>query len=579
MRTPILLLALLATSVANASDLPNAQTLRAWIEEMKESPRGPFERIRWFCEDGTVLPPKAGACVPHGGGIQHGEWNARAKALREGGYVVANVLAKLEPEDFVGADADLEALRQILLERFLIGWDDGWILRGARSYRGAFQAEDEEAAARAVVLAMLVDPLWRDPARFALLRESVRLLPVRTEEGRASEVRLHALRIADRDQAFMPLRAKIHGSPDPGDAARVREYAQTEGRSELAAEYEALATEIDELYGADAADSIDGLAERISDAALSEELRKGAEGLRGTDIPGQRLAILAGLLSSVRDRFPKIGEHETAFAALEASLAIEDEVYAVGNALAQELPGYSRQQRLWLLEYTAKALYGAGFLSRRHVEGVTAAVVRLEQARPLTVNPYRDEIAYLARVPEWCNRWLVFNFGPAVAHLAPIEPEAHLYSQDRLRGSPLLFYSATIDSLALDVSQLAGTRGELFGESVGAGLRALNPGLAQGRLRVEGAGERESMETDGIYLLPETTAELPRVAGILTEGEGSSLSHVQLLARNLGIPNVVVSHELLPRVRAKSGAKVVLAVSPGGVVQLALSDASWDAML
>ena len=126
---------------------------------------------------------------------------------------------------------------------------------------------------------MLVDPLWRDPARFALLRESVRLLPVRTEEGRASEVRLHALQIADRDEAFMPLRAKIHGSPDPGDAARVREYAQTEGRSELAAEYEALATAIDELYGADAADSVDG---RLA-ADFQRQRRAGASSQRAAD--------------------------------------------------------------------------------------------------------------------------------------------------------------------------------------------------------------------------------------------------------------------------------------------------------
>jgi len=34
---------------------------RQWIEQMKEAERGPFRRIRWFCTDGTVLPPKAPA--------------------------------------------------------------------------------------------------------------------------------------------------------------------------------------------------------------------------------------------------------------------------------------------------------------------------------------------------------------------------------------------------------------------------------------------------------------------------------------------------------------------------------------
>lgn len=577
----LMLLSVGLSSLGHAAPLPPAETLRSWIQEMKEAPRGPFERLRWFCEDGSVLPPKAGACVPHGGGVQHGEWNERAVALRENGYLVANVLAELEPSEFIGSDANLDALRQILLERFLISWDGGWIFRGARSYRGALQAEDEEAASRETLLAMLGDPLWRDPARFGLLREAVRLLPVRAEKSLASEVRLAALEIADRDADFMPLRAKIHGSPDPGDADRVRAYAQEaeeEGRAELAEEYALLADQIDTLYASDAADAIDGLAGSIQDPKLSKALSAGADKLRETEIPGQRLAILGDLLSAVRDRFPKITVPETALAALDASLAIEDEVYAAGNALTQKLSGYSRQQRLWLLEYTSRALYGAGFLSKRHVESLEEEFVRLDELDRLDVNGYRRLVAYLARVPEWSNRWLIFLFGPAVEHLAPLEPEVHLYSQDRMRGSPLLFYSAVVDSLSLDVDRLAGIRHELFGEAIGAGLRALNPGLAEGTLRADEVGERDSFESDGIHLLPETTSELTRVAGILTEGEGSSLSHIQLLARNLGIPNVVVGNELLPRVRARSGSRVVMAVSPGGVVQLAERGPQWDAV-
>ena len=168
------------------------------IEEFKSTPRGPFERIRWFCKDGSVLPPKAYACKNHGGGIQHGEWNQRAKTLRAGGYTVANVLASLDTKAFVGSKADLWALEQILIERFLIAADDGWIFRGARSYRGALQIEDEEAGSRAVVHAMLGDRAWREPARFLLLRETVRLLPLQADEGAAASVRRQALVLAEK---------------------------------------------------------------------------------------------------------------------------------------------------------------------------------------------------------------------------------------------------------------------------------------------------------------------------------------------------------------------------------------------
>ena len=128
------------------------------------------------------------------------------------------------------------------------------------------------------------------------------------------------------------------------------------------------------------------------------------------------------------------------------------------------------------------------------------------------MDQYRTQLRYLSRAPEWSDRWLAFNFGETVNHWAPIESESHLYTQDRLRGSPLLVYGAVIDSLVLDANRLAGIRHELFGKSIGSGLRALNPGLARGELRTRSVG-KDSVDSGGIYILPETTADLPRFLG------------------------------------------------------------------
>jgi hypothetical protein len=40
-----------------------AAEVRATLAAMKAGDRGPYERIRWFCNDGTVQPPQAGACT------------------------------------------------------------------------------------------------------------------------------------------------------------------------------------------------------------------------------------------------------------------------------------------------------------------------------------------------------------------------------------------------------------------------------------------------------------------------------------------------------------------------------------
>jgi len=121
----------------------NILKYRAWVGEMKELERGPFSRLRWFCNDGTVFPPQTYACKDHGGGYQHGQWSAEALELRSQGYLVANVLAGLDARAWVDEPGFGDRYAQILVERFLMTIDDGWILRRALFYRGAIQEEDE----------------------------------------------------------------------------------------------------------------------------------------------------------------------------------------------------------------------------------------------------------------------------------------------------------------------------------------------------------------------------------------------------------------------------------------------------
>ena len=138
---------------------------------------------------------------------------------------------------------------------------------------------------------------------------------------------------------------------------------------------------------------------------------------------------------------------------------------------------------------------------------------------------------------------------------------------------------AVLDAVVMDLNPLSGAWHEIMGERVGGGVRALNRGLARGVIRdVQDGQSVADLDPNGIHLLPDTTPDLSPVAGILTRGEGSSLSHVQLLARNLGIPNVVIGDSQLTRVEKAAGSRAVLAVNPGGVVQLVADGPEWDAV-
>ena len=268
---PLALALSVATAGLAAADSDATAVYRGWIQEMKGSERGPFSRIRWFCNDGTVLPPEPYACKEHDGGHQHGEWSGRTRELREQGYRIATVLAGLDPGQAL-ADPDLwEDYAQLLVERYLVSADDGWIFRRARFYRGAIQEEDERAAARELLTAMAAIPDWIGH-RFTALRAGARMLPHGRDSASVVKVRQLAASLSDRDDEFRPLRAKIHGAPGAEDADKVRAYAEGLGSDETRAPYLELAEEIDRVYRAAPLDQeLDSLAARYTAAPWLQE--------------------------------------------------------------------------------------------------------------------------------------------------------------------------------------------------------------------------------------------------------------------------------------------------------------------
>lgn len=551
----------------------DTQRHAAWIEAMKAAERGPFERIRWFCKDGQVLPPESYACKPFGGGAQHGEWSERTRELRDAGYAVATFYTDLDIDAFLGLDGWRDLLGQMLVEQYLIRADDGWILRRARYYRGAYQVEGERRGKRRLLFRLAERPEMLDH-RFLLLRTAARLLEHGEDTASVQEVRQLSATLARSDTGFVPLRNKIHAQPEAVDAVAVRRYAAGADVAADPAELERLAALIDAVYADDGPDVFAMLAVEASVLEpLGAALERARAGLAADDALS-RFVASAELLAALREHVTLPNGSLSRMAIVDASLAVETLHFRAAASLAGSLPSMSRQARLALLGAGAEAVYGVGLLSARQRDALRAELETVGDGT-VALDQWRRALGYLALAPTWGSQALRFQFGPAVEKLGAIEPVAPLFLQDHLRGSPLFFYADVVDGLIRDANRLAGVRNALFGEDVGGGLRALNPGLARGRLHT-GAREHDAFSRTGIYLLPETIAELPPVAGILTAGEGNPLSHIQLLARNLGIPNVGVDERLHPLLSEHDGAAVVLAVSPGGSVQLAADGVDWE---
>ena len=555
------------------------QDYRQWIVDMKEQPRGPFSRLRWFCNDGAVLPPKEYACEPHGGGHQHGEWSSKTRELRNAGYRIANLLAGYDATVDINTPDFLDTYNQILIEKYLVAVDDGWILRHARYYRGAIQEQGEREGGRNLLLALSASPEWIG-LRYPALRIGVRVLPHGKDTASILKVRQLSASLSEQDPGFRELRGKIHGTPEASDAQRIRDYAARVQAPELRGKYEDLAMEIDRVYQAVP------LSKRLNQAAgifsrapwLQSLLREAAGALEQPPSASARYRITAQLLADLRAALPRIHQAAARLRVLDLGLLVEAGNFRAASQLRKQLPQASRQQRVAWLSAAIEAAYGTGVINHRGHRAMQAVLQQLSTDN-IPLADYMSQLTYLGRVPGWGTQGLRFQFYESMLKLASIEPLALRFIQDQLRGSPLLFYSRNLDGLLQDANRLAGVHHKLFGKEIGVGFHALNPGLARGTLHARpNLDKLKDFEPHGIYLLPETISDLPPIAGIMTAGEGNPLSHVQLLARNLGIPNVSVDESLLKAIRAHDGEPVVLAVSPAGLVELARDGSQWDAV-
>ncbi|MDH3879583.1 MAG: hypothetical protein OET18_17210, partial [Desulfobacterales bacterium] len=551
-------LLLIPDLVLAQADPPDAATLSSWVQVMKKSPRGPFKHIRWFCNDGTIQLPQEYACRERDGGVQHGEWTDRVRTLRNNGYFIANVFADVRAREFLQDTRQLDIVKQMVLEQFLIEADDGWIFRRARYYRGALQTEDETRAGRELLLALVSDPNWREN-QFMVLREAVRFIPHGREGAPITEMRQLSRTIAESDPDFETLRIKLHVHPEFADARQVQDYAARQGKPELAKDYAHLIKTIEQVFKVqDIQKEIEALAKRVKNTPLAKNLEPYADKLSSETDSKTRFLTASHLLAILRDGLANAGNASQKLAVLDASILIEGELFRMGDIMIEQLAEASRRERLaWLMKY-ADGIYGIGLISVRQQQALQQNLSRLLQNQPLLMD-YKAELEYTARMPEWADRTLRYYLGETVRHFATIEPLSRRYIHDRLRGSLLLSYAAVLESLIADANRQLGIRNFLFGQPADSGLRGLNAGLARGRLKISSSGKFPAkFDSKGIYVLPSTTEDLPPVAGILTTGEGNILSHVQLLARNLGIPNVAIDQKWLPLIQSMAEQQVVL---------------------
>jgi hypothetical protein len=561
---PVVILFLVEGSI-----FPQAHTneeIKRRIAQYKTDPRGPYKEIRWFCEDGSILPPNE-RC-PEPGGVQRARYKDEVQQISMSNHVFLGQILSTTPfADFWDSEYFHSRLKQYQLEKYLRAVDDGWILRKAQYYRGAFQAEDEETWGVHFNHWLLADD-QRIEKQFFLIRQSLKDLPHKGDEQLGQRVRTVSKVISDSYPAFMDLRVKIHGQPDTSDLEKVllfREKHRDKLGGDLAGKLDGLIADMQSLYRpVDLKLLAEDLGQLAEGSALRTSLSEFISAYGNNTSTSDRVSALSQLIFKLREEILTVRSPEARLAVLNLSVTLEEVLRGEQSRL--ELNNI--KVFLKNIHELGLAATGCGYLEKWEWERISTTLV-VPDGPEASLQELMQFFEGGRSLADWGIGMFRAHYRDVIELYSGFESLAGGFLDEKVRSSLLLHlgisvagYGDLLTTYLPGSNKLMGIRGENT-------ARGLNPGYAKGELVVM-AGQVEGMtlERDKIYIFNKPPQDLPPVAGIATVTEGNPVSHIQLLARNLGIPNAVISPENFEALKNHNREPVFYAVSTGGTVVL-----------
>jgi hypothetical protein len=551
-----------ATKTTKNSD----EVIREMVSSYKAESRGPYKDLRWFCKDGSTVAPQQ-RC-PEPGGVQRARYKDEVVALSKSDHIfLGQILATTPYEDFWDEKSGHSRLKQYQIEVFLRANDNGWILRKAQFYRGAFQIEDEQAWG-ALFFQWLLESGSIAKDNFFLIRQSAKDIPHSEESNLALNIRAISKEIADQYPAFMDLRVKIHGQPEENDIQKVV-FFQEENKAKLSPELNEKFTQlIKDMKAFYKPVNIQELSmylkklpkESPSAIMLSNFIRDYEKAEKAEE----KCVLIATTSLSLRKKINDPMKSSARLALIDVSNKLESLINK--EASAWELT--TLKDLLRKIYTLSEAAAGFGYVEIWEWEQVSRSL-KLPQKQNLSLPELNNYVDASKRMVEWCIATVRAVYQEEVNIFLAFEPLTSGFVDDKVRASILLGLGSNVSQLGDYYAAKAGFSNTIMGLKNQSSARGLNAGYAMGELVVSNQSPDElEVSNDKIYVFNRPPADLKPVAGIATVSEGNMVSHVQLLARNLGIPNAVISMENLQDLLAFNGENVFYAVSPQGTVIL-----------
>ncbi|MCB0663389.1 MAG: phosphoenolpyruvate synthase [Saprospiraceae bacterium] len=551
------------------------EEIKSLIDSYRKDPRGPYKDIRWYCKDGTVIMPKE-KC-PEPGGVQRARYKDEVVDLAESNHVfLGQILSTTSRHAFWDSTENNARAKQYLLEQYLKQIDNGWVNEKAVFYRGAVQVEDEVAWGQDFLRWLLARPKpYKE--KFYLVRELARGIPHSSDDRLLESVRALSLLIAEDHPNFQNIRVKIHGQPDAGDIQLVKKYKAEKGQTLSSINQERLddlLVDMEELFAPAKLEDLRKYIRYFPKSSVPYEKVDNLITYYARDKPGPgRCMELAEAIFEIRDNIDELRGSSAKLAALDLSLKLEEILFNEITAW----PSKTIADQIEKNCYLSKAVAGCGYLELWEWDKVEQDLA-IGSQKEMSIGDLQHVYERCRGVVEWGTNMTKAVFSDVVTTFSAFEPLALGYYDAAIRSGVLLRLGQEVGNFHQVYSKLAGIENHIPILDNSAQVRGLNPGFAKGELVViENPDDDVVVDARKIYVFNHPPSDLKPVAGIMTVSEGNMVSHVQLLARNLAIPNAVISDGDLQDLKDYSGEQVFLAVSnQGNVILKKASDLSAE---
>jgi len=546
----------------------NGQTLNpSYLEELKEDRRGPYAAIKWFCEDGTMREARD-PCPEPMKGWQHATYKPKVENIAKKYHIFLDqILTGTEHQDFWDASNQNSRLKQYQITNFLFDTDNGWILEKARNYRGAKQIEDEKEWGQEF-LEWLVSSNERIEENYLLIKMAAIDIPHGEDSRVAQKVRAYSKLLAEEESSFMNTRIKLHNNPSAIDLKLVEDWKDNHKKISEKGEdyYTKLVDGLQEMYKPFELSDLEVYTKGMTPGPFTSSLKSQLKNLENS---GASLKAMEAcdMLMFLRENFTKETKASARLDLLD--LANELETLAMRNidALKDKSLGDMREKMCYL----TNGIYGAGYLASWEYNKIKADFDWMQKE-----SVSLQDLGYYTHAAQklvlWSTQMVQSIYIEPMRKFGTFEPLSYGFVDDKIRSSLILPTGQLVENINTFYSNKGNNASNIMGIKNEAGLQALNPGYTKGKLYVlPTLDEHVDLDKNGIYAFDRPPTEMKPVAGILNVKEGNPVSHVQLLARNLGIPNALISSNVLNKLKSYDGEEVFYAVSSGGTVLLKLS--------